>query len=122
MHQGTTVRFAVNGKISAKWAGCLLAPLLFTIAVETLALAVQQRRHITGVAWKKQNTSTRHKVSAFVDDSAVFVGGGRELPHIMLLLEKYGDLSGLRVQPDKSADLCLNSARYQSWMNGISML
>lgn len=127
MRASTTVRFAVDGEVSAKCRvrsgikqGSPLAPLLFVIAVETLALAVQHSDAISGVTPK--TTSMHHKISSFVDDSAVFLGAGRELPKLTRLLYEYGDLSGLRGQPEKIVYICLNTARQQDAVNSIPML
>uniref|UniRef100_K3XDM5 Reverse transcriptase domain-containing protein n=1 Tax=Globisporangium ultimum (strain ATCC 200006 / CBS 805.95 / DAOM BR144) TaxID=431595 RepID=K3XDM5_GLOUD len=56
MHSDTTAQYLVNGELSAEWEvksgirqGCPLAPLLFIVAAEILALAVQQDPHLEGI-------------------------------------------------------------------------
>lgn len=79
MRTETKVRFVVNGESSERRevrSGirqcCPLAPLLFILAADTLALAVQKERRISGT--RLRTAETEHKISAFVDDSAVFLG------------------------------------------------
>ncbi|KAF1324648.1 Rxlr effector protein, partial [Globisporangium splendens] len=55
MHSDTTAQYLVNGEVSREWEvksgirqGCPLAPLLFIVAAEILALAVQQDPHLEG--------------------------------------------------------------------------
>ncbi|EEY66740.1 uncharacterized protein PITG_23108 [Phytophthora infestans T30-4] len=56
LHEGTTARFLVNGElsdpqdvVSSIRQGCPLVPLLFILAAEVLALAIQQDEHTEGI-------------------------------------------------------------------------
>ncbi|KAF1326320.1 Rxlr effector protein, partial [Globisporangium splendens] len=128
MHSDTTAQYLVNGELSKVWEvksgirqGCPLAPLLFIVAAEILALAVQQDPYLEGIRVTKSGAEP-HLISTFVDDSAVFLKQGRQLPRLMQLLSEFGQQSGLHVQPTKSSYICLNTAVVQEQRCGIPIL
>ncbi|KAF1333494.1 Rxlr effector protein, partial [Globisporangium splendens] len=128
MHTDTTAQYLVNGELSREWEvksgirqGCPLAPLLFIVAAEILALAVQQDPYLEGIRVTKSGAEP-HLISTFVDDSAVFLKQGRQLPRLMQLLTEFGQQSGLHVQPTKSSYISLNTAVVQEQRCGIPIL
>ncbi|KAF1336631.1 Rxlr effector protein, partial [Globisporangium splendens] len=125
MHSDTTAQYLVNGELSREWEvksgirqGCPLTPLLFIVAAEILALAVQQDPHLEGIRVTRSGAEP-HLISTFVDDSAVFVKQGKQLPRLMQLLSEFCRQSGLQVQPTKSSYICLNTAVVQGQRCGI---
>ncbi|KAE9296571.1 hypothetical protein PR003_g23727 [Phytophthora rubi] len=115
LHAGTTARFLVNGRTSQDWVvnsgirqGCPLAPLLFILAVDTLGQAINRHPQLQGIP-VPGSKAKRHKFSAFVDDSTVFLRSASELDTVTTILKQFGDLSGLRVQPSKSVIIGLNT-------------
>ncbi|KAF1328106.1 Rxlr effector protein, partial [Globisporangium splendens] len=128
MHTDTTAQYLVNGELSREWEvksgirrGCPLAPLLFIVAAEILALAVQQDPYLDGIRVTRSGAEP-HLISTFVDDSAVFLKQGRQLLRLMQLLSEFGQQSGLHVQPTKSSYICLNTAVVQEQRCGIPIL
>ncbi|KAF1318308.1 Rxlr effector protein, partial [Globisporangium splendens] len=128
MHSDTTAQYLVNGEVSREWEvksgirqGCPLAPLLFIVAAEILALAVQQDPHLEGIRVTRSGAEP-HLISTFVDDSAVFLKQGKQLPRLMQLLSEFGKQSGLHVQPTKSSYICLNTAVVHEQRCGIPVL
>ncbi|KAF1336392.1 Rxlr effector protein, partial [Globisporangium splendens] len=128
MHTDTTAQYLVNGELSKEWEvksgirqGCPLAPLLFIVAAEILALAVQQDPYLEGIRVTRSGAEP-HLISTFVDDSAVFLKQGKQLPRLMQLLTEFGQQSGLHVQPTKSSYICLNTAVVQEQRCGIPIL
>ncbi|KAF1313882.1 Rxlr effector protein, partial [Globisporangium splendens] len=128
MHSDTTAQYLVNGEVSREWEvksgirqGCPLSPLLFIVAAEILALAVQQDPHLEGIRVTRSGAEP-HLISTFVDDSAVFLKQGKQLPRLMQLLSEFGQQSGLHVQPTKSSYICLNTAVVQEQRCGIPVL
>ncbi|KAE9336200.1 hypothetical protein PR003_g12635 [Phytophthora rubi] len=102
LHNGTTARFLVNGELSEPQEvisgirqGCPLAPLLFLLAAEVLAIAIKQDKQLTGVRVPGGDGAT-HKFSAFVDDSTVFLQEANQLPRALQIVETFGKLSGLQ--------------------------
>ena len=103
IHDDTTTQFVVNGKLSKSPAvisgirqGCPLAPLLFLLAAEILALAIQQDGQITGLSVPRGGGEAQ-KFSAFVDDSTVFLHEAQQLPRALSIVKRFGSLSGLTV-------------------------
>ncbi|KAF1335371.1 Rxlr effector protein, partial [Globisporangium splendens] len=128
MHSDTTAQYLVNGELSREWEvksgirqGCPLAPLLFIVAAEILALAVQQDPYLEGIRVTRSGAEP-HLISTFVDDSAVFLKQGKQLPRLMQLLTEFGQQSGLHVQPTKSSYISLNTAVVQEQRCGIPIL
>ncbi|KAF1318298.1 Rxlr effector protein, partial [Globisporangium splendens] len=128
MHSDTTAQYLVNDEVSREWEvksgirqGCPLAPLLFIVAAEILALAVQQDPHLEGIRVTRSGAEP-HLISTFVDDSAVFLKQGKQLPRLMQLLSEFGQQSGLHVQPTKSSYICLNTAVVHEQRCGIPVL
>ncbi|KAE8960493.1 hypothetical protein PR002_g30197 [Phytophthora rubi] len=81
--------------------GCPLAPLLFLLAVDTLGQTFNRHPDLQGISLPG-SASKPHKFSAFVDDSTVFMRSVRELDVVKRILEDFGAISGLKVQPQKS--------------------
>ncbi|OWZ17931.1 RxLR effector protein [Phytophthora megakarya] len=127
LHVKTTAQFLVNGELSSPLEvktgirqGCPLAPLLFILAAELLALALLQDRELKGqrVAEGKEE----HKFSAFVDDSTLFLDQSSQLPRALRIVDNFGTISGLRIQPLKSVYIFLNKAvKVTTWF-GIPVL
>jgi hypothetical protein len=128
LHDGTTARFLVNGElsdpqevISGIRQGCPLAPLLFILAAEVLALAIRQDKELGGIR-VPGGKGERHRFSAFVDDSTVFMQEAQQVPRVMNIVKQFGKLSGLQVQPTKSHLLFLNTAVSLETYSGIPVV
>ena len=86
IHEGATAQFVVNEELSQpqevvsgnrQW--CPLAPLLFLVVAEILALVIQQDSEISGITVPGES-GEEHQISAFVDDSTVFLQKAQHLP------------------------------------------
>ncbi|KAF1329275.1 Rxlr effector protein, partial [Globisporangium splendens] len=86
-----------------------------------LSLGAQHDPYLEGIRVTKSGAEP-HLISTFVDDSAVFLKQGKQLPRLMQLLTEFGQQSGLHVQPTKSSDICLNTAVVQEQRCGIPIL
>lgn len=102
LHTGTTATILVNNGASAPIAinsgirqGCPLAPLLFLLVVELLGLAILQSPHWAGLPVPGHHSNT-HTFSAFVDDSTIFLKQAHQLEPALLLVSRFGELSGLQ--------------------------
>ena len=84
-HDGTTSTHQHHGEIFSKWhsidpapirtgirQGCPLAPLLFLLTAEILAIALLQTPTVQGLRHPRF-LGHEQKFSAFVDDSTVFL-------------------------------------------------
>ena len=95
---GTTAHFLVSGELSTPREvisgirqGCPLTPLLFIIAAEVLALTNNTCEQITGIKVPNRD-GARHKFSAFVDDTTVFLHEAAQLPAVLQIVEQFGKL------------------------------
>ena len=64
----------------------------------------------------------RHKFSAFVDDSTLFLLEALNLPDVLKIVKRFGQLAGLRVQLRKSKFIFLNLDVLRSGVRGIPVL
>uniref|UniRef100_A0A8C2L4R0 Reverse transcriptase domain-containing protein n=1 Tax=Cyprinus carpio TaxID=7962 RepID=A0A8C2L4R0_CYPCA len=79
--------------------GCPLSPLLFAIAIEPLAIAVRQSSVIKGI----NRMGFVHKVSLYADDTLLFISDPlSSIPELLILLGKFGRISGYKVNVQKS--------------------
>jgi ribonuclease HI len=115
LHRTTQARFLVNGELSKNFAvtsgirqGCPLAPLLFLLAAETLKYAIEGCDQIEGVALQGLEQAHLHSLSAFVDDSAIFIRDVNMIDAVGDILRRFGAISGLQAQPHKSHAIVLD--------------
>ena len=128
IHAGTTAHYLVNKELSRSQEvllgirqGCSLAPLLFTIAADMLALTIQADSNDPGIT-VPHGDGTRHKFSVFIDNATVFLNEAGHLSCVLQILERFGQLSGLRVQPRKNKLIFLNSSVDKAEFGGIPVL
>lgn len=124
LHNGTKASYLVNGEESAKWTinsgirqECPLAPLLFVLAVDFLERAIQAHPKLTGLEIPGSGGG-RHVFNGFVDDSTVFLSATHQLEPLNQVLERFGELSGLRVQPSNHSAEYSTGAAKMSWVPG----
>ena len=128
LHTNTTARFSVNGELSSVRPvrsgirqGCPLAPLLFLVVVEILAVAIQTSPNLQGLILPGVHTKT-HIFSGFVDDSTLFLHKAGQLRPALDIIMHFGRLSGLQVQPAKSQIIFLNTAIHQLTCQDIAVV
>lgn len=82
-----------------------MSPLIFALVIETLAIAIRDHPDIHGVRCGKQI----HKCALFADDILLLMTSPlTSLPNICKLLDKFGTISGLKVNFAKSMALNVN--------------
>ena len=128
LHTNTTAWFSVNGELSSVRPvrsgirqGCPLAPLLFLVVVEILAVAIQTSPNLQGLILPGVHTKT-HIFSGFVDDSTLFLHKACQLRPALDIIMQFGRLSGLQVQPAKSQIIFLNTAIHQLTYQDIAVV
>ena len=102
--------------------GCPLAPLLFILAVEPLAIALNANPTLVGIQPLKNDSTVYHRFSAFVDDSTVFLQQADQVPAVLKVVKRFGDLAGLKIQPTKSKFVFLNSQYVPKTWYGLPVL
>ena len=128
LHHNITTRFVVNGMLSNPIPvltgirqGCPLAPLLFLLVAVILAIALLQSTQIRRLQHSGLPTQ-EPKSSAFVDDSTVFLLYAEQISAVMSIVHRFGELSGLSVQPAKSELVFLNTVVALSEFEDIPIL
>ncbi len=87
--------------------GCPLSPLLFALAVEPLAVAIRANKSISGL----EIGGYVHKISLYADDVMLYLTNPKSsLPTLSQLLENFRDISGYKININKSVMMPLNLA------------
>lgn len=85
--------------------GCPLSPLLFALALESLAISIKQHPDISGYSLE----SSYFKLCMYADDVMIFMTQPHiSLPNLFTILTKFASISGLAVNITKSAALPVN--------------
>lgn len=91
--------------------GCALSPLLFTIVLEPLALAIRANMRIKGV----YAGGREHKLFMYADDIlAVIADPASSLPVLLECINKYSKLSGYKINWHKSEAMPISNTCHSS--------
>ena len=83
--------------------GCPLSGLLFVIGIEILAKTIKNDAGIKGIKVGEKEI----KVSLYADDTTVFVRDLDSIAHLLSLLDKFKNLSGLEINTKKTEGMWL---------------
>ena len=89
--------------------GCLLSPCLFILAVELLACKIRQDKEIQGISIFGQEL----KLNQFADDTTLFNSNCILINKAIAVLDNFGDISGLKLNPSKTEALWLGPWRHR---------
>lgn len=79
--------------------GCPLSPLLFALAIEPLAISIRNNSLIRPISIGGE----QHKISLYADDIAIFMSDPEQsVPHLLKLINYFGDVSGYTINWQKS--------------------
>lgn len=112
LYDSPTARIKVNGALSKSITlergtrqGCPASPLLFALFIEPLSQWIRQNGNIKGII---MNTD-EHKLALFADDVLVYlVQPTLTFPRLMDTLDKYGTISGYKLNIEKTQVLTFN--------------
>ena len=88
--------------------GCPLSPFLFVLAVELLACKIRQDKEIQGIKIFQKEL----KISQFADDTTLLNSDRNSVSRALNVLDKFGNLSGLRLNSSKTKALWLGPWRH----------
>ena len=78
--------------------GCPLSPYIFFLCAEILAAAIRKDTEIKGIPVG----STECRLSQFADDATLILDGSQKsLERSLYILERFGEISGLKVNSEK---------------------
>ena len=89
--------------------GCPLSPYLFVLAVELLACKIRQDKEIQGI----KIFGNELKLSQFADDTTLLNSNCNSVKKAIAVLDNFGDISGLTLNPSKTKALWLGSWRHR---------
>ena len=108
--------------------GCPLSPYLFILVAEPLAHNIRTNENIKGLKINNKES----KLSQYADDTELFVDYNETtLKEIFLTFEKFENISGLKINTDKTEILKIGSAKDKEdllphykckWTNNIKVL
>lgn len=85
--------------------GCPASPHLFVLAVEKLAHSIRSNDLIKGVTLGGEE----YKLSQYADDATIFSKDGDALERTLATIQEFSEVSGLRINVQKSKILRVNS-------------
>lgn len=86
--------------------GCPLSPLLFTVAIEPLSIALKSASYNQGIS----RGGSKHILSLYADDLLLFVSDPlTTIPLIIELLNRFGTFSGYKLNYSKSECFLVNN-------------
>lgn len=112
MYYEPTARVKTNGMISQPFQlfrstrqGCPVSPAIFILVLEPLACAIRANKNITGINLSEYD----FKANLYADDILLTLSNPTySIPHLLKLIEKFGQLSGYKINCNKSEVIPLN--------------
>ena len=88
--------------------GCPLSPYLFILSAEILADAIRKKQRIKGI----ESNGIDFKLSQYADDTTLILDGSEEsFLESVILIETFGNISGLRLNIKKTEALWIGSKK-----------
>ena len=90
--------------------GCPLAPLLFNIVLETLAVVIREEKETEGIKIDNEDT----KLSLFEDDMMVYLQNPREsTKKLVEIINNFSKVAGYKINAHKSSTFLYTSNTFQ---------
>ena len=98
-----------NGWVSAPFRvfrgirqGFPASALTFVLAVEIMAIKLRETKHIRGIEIKLNSLTGNLKICQLADDTTLFLKTKYEITIAMNIIEEFGNLSGLKLNKNKT--------------------
>uniref|UniRef100_A0A8C7WVF4 Reverse transcriptase domain-containing protein n=2 Tax=Oryzias sinensis TaxID=183150 RepID=A0A8C7WVF4_9TELE len=112
LYANSTARVKVNGYLSKSFTiqrgnkqGCAWSPLLFALYLVPLAQSIRQNKDIKGINIQGKE----HKLACYAYDILIYLEQPtKSLPELMNLCKHFGNLSGYKINMDKTQILAYN--------------
>ena len=88
-----------------------LSPYIFIICAEFLAVKIRQNKKIKGI----KINNKEFKISQYADDTSIFLDGSSDALNCTLIkLDKFADISGLKINFDKTQVVWIGSKKHST--------
>ena len=123
LFQNTRSCIIYNGWISEDFEincgirqGCPFSPLAFIIGLELLAIRLRESNNFNGLT-----IDTEHilKILLYADDITVFLENENDFQQVMLIIDKFSKVSGLRLNKNKSEAMGLGRSKNAHFNCGV---
>ena len=90
--------------------GCSVSPILFIIVSEILAIKIRENKNIRGLKLPNEDTeNTTLKILSYADDMTLFANKKDDVIKMLADVEKFGLISGLKLNRNKSNGMWLGA-------------
>jgi hypothetical protein len=86
--------------------------LIFVLAVEIMAIKLRETKHIRGIEIKLNSITGNLKICQPADDTTLFLKTKHEITIAMNIIEKFGNLSGLKLNKIKTEGIWLGRLKH----------
>jgi hypothetical protein len=98
--------------------------LIFVLAVEIMAIKLRETKQIKGIEIKLNSTTGNLRIGELADDTTLFLKSKHEITIAMNIIEEFGNLSGLKLNKNKTEGIWLGRLKHTkdkygniSWTN-----
>ena len=115
LYNNIEAQIKINGNLSQSFhvetgvrQGCPLSMILYIILAEVMITNIIKNKDIKGITVAQKEI----KVSAFADDTTLYIGDNRSFPHLQHQLRQFELFAGVRYNRNKCFGLWLGNNRY----------
>ena len=114
LYNNMEAQIKINGKLSQSFPietkvrqGCPLSMILYLILAEVIITNIIKNKDIKGITVAQKEIT----VSAFADDTTLYIGDNRSFPHLKHQLREFELFAGVKYNREKCFGLWLGNNR-----------